>query len=134
MISHWDFPVTREPFESGNKIISSYVAERTKISSKEELRSFTERWKNVWLAELPDLDFGMPKDFDYENTYHFMIRLKDNKISENPSVDEIAAINILVPKLFAFVSYKANHFEVEEDIIFDQLFSEETLRRGAHDI
>lgn len=125
--SHWDFPVKRDPFVSENKIRESYVKERGEIKSAEDLISFTERWYAVWKTEFSK---ELPEISSYEKVLNHITEILSNTpISKDPSNEEIFAIEVIVPTLFARVEVAALHFDVDTDIIFDQMFHEETMKR-----
>ena len=125
--SHWDFPVKRDPFVSENKIIESYVSERSEIKSAADLISFTERWFAVWKTEFSK---ELPEVSSHEKVLNHITEILGNTpISKEPSNEEIFAIEVIAPTLFVRAEVAATHFGVDTDIVFDQMFHEETMKK-----
>lgn len=134
--SHWDMPVRRGPFVPGDLIQETYTIERKAIRTGEDVRAFITRWQAMWRAGFHGLrrtPVMFRRNLNHERVAE-MLQLpttQQEQLLRKPITPEAqAALCLLLPPLALHVFMTGKKFHAPTDIVWDQLFHEQTARRA----
>lgn len=122
-------PPQRDLAAIADLVKTAYLSENKGIQTAEAWTKFIERWTNLWLLpNKPGLPAVLRGDYDMEEALAILQRLyaKDDSVvpagGEEPSIEYLAAVDIVLPEALLRAEMLAHHYGVGTDLALVRLY------------